>query len=64
MQADVIDKLGFSSYQKCSVAIKMLAYGVAVDPVDEYMRMSDSTCIESMYNFCRAIILVFGDEYL
>jgi hypothetical protein len=30
----------------------MLAYGVVGDLVDEYMRMSQSTCIESMYNFC------------
>jgi hypothetical protein len=42
----------------------MLAYGVAGDLVDEYMRISESACIESMYNFCRAIILVFGVEYL
>jgi hypothetical protein len=26
--------------------------------------MSESTCIESMYNFCRASILVFDAEYL
>jgi hypothetical protein len=45
-------KLGFSSYQKCSAAIRMLAYGVAGDLVDEYMCMSESTCIDSMYNFC------------
>jgi hypothetical protein len=41
----------------------MLAYGVAGDLVDEYMRMSESTCIEAMYNFCRAIISVFGEVY-
>jgi hypothetical protein len=49
---DAIGKLGFSSYKKCSAAIWMLAYGVAGDLVDEYMRMSESTCIEAMYNFC------------
>jgi hypothetical protein len=49
---DATGKLGFSSYQKCSAAIRMLAYGVARDLVDEYMRMSKSTCTESMYNFC------------
>jgi hypothetical protein len=37
---------------------------VADDLVDEYMRMSESTCIEAMYNFCRAIIAVFGEVYL
>jgi hypothetical protein len=42
---DATGKLGFSSYQKCSAAIRMLAYGVAGDLVDEYMRMSESTCI-------------------
>jgi hypothetical protein len=61
---DATGKLGFSSYHKCSAAIQMLAYGVAGDLVDEYMRMSESTCIEVMYNFCRAIIAVFGEVYL
>jgi hypothetical protein len=42
----------------------MLAYGVAGDLVDEYKSMSESICIESMYNFCRAIISIFGEEYL
>jgi hypothetical protein len=42
----------------------MLAYGVAGDLVDEYMCMSESACIEAMYNFCRAIIAVFGEVYL
>jgi hypothetical protein len=61
---DATGKLGFSSYQKCSAAIWMLAYGVDGDLVDEYMRMSESTCIDAMYNFCRAIIVVFGEMYL
>jgi hypothetical protein len=42
---DATGKLGFSSYQKCSADIRMLAYGVADDLVDEYMRMSEPTCI-------------------
>jgi hypothetical protein len=42
----------------------MLAYGVARDLVDEYVRISESTCIDSMYIFCRAIISIFGEEYL
>jgi hypothetical protein len=49
---DVTGKLVFSSYQKCSAAIWMLAYGVVDDLVDEYMRMSESTCIEAIYIFC------------
>jgi hypothetical protein len=43
---DATGKLGFTSYQKCSATIRMLAYGVAGDLIDEYLRMSESTCLE------------------
>ena len=42
----------------------MLAYGVPGDLIDEYVRMSESTCLESLYKFCKAVIVVFGPEYL
>jgi hypothetical protein len=42
----------------------MLADGVAIYLVDEYICMSESTCIEAMYNFCRVITVVFGEVYL
>jgi hypothetical protein len=61
---DATSKLGFTSHQKCSAAIHMLAYGVADDLIDDYLRMSESTCIESMYKFCRAVIAVFCTVYL
>jgi hypothetical protein len=49
-------KIVFSSYQKCSTAIRMLASEVAGDLVDEYMHMSGSTCLDSMYKFCQAAV--------
>jgi hypothetical protein len=61
---DAIGKLGFTSYQKCSAAIRMLAYGVASDLIDEYLRMSETTCLESMYKFYKPVIAVFGNVYL
>jgi hypothetical protein len=42
----------------------MLAYGVAGELVDKYMRMSESTCLEPMYRFCKAIVQVFASHYL
>jgi hypothetical protein len=41
-------KLGFTSYQKSSAAIRMLAYGVVGDLIDEYLRVSETTCLELM----------------
>ena len=42
----------------------LLAYGVAGDLVDEYMRMGESTWLEAMYTFCEAVVAEFGEEYL
>jgi hypothetical protein len=58
---DATCKLGFTSYQKCSETICMLAYGVDNDLLDQYLRMSETTCPKAMYNFSRAVIAVFGD---
>jgi hypothetical protein len=56
-------KVGFSSYQKRSVAIRQVAYGVPGDLVDEYLHMSESTCIEAKNRFCNAVISVFVKVY-
>ena len=48
---DALGKLGFSSYQKCTAAIRMLAYTVPGVLIDEYVRMSESMCLESMNMF-------------
>ena len=63
-EMNALGKLGFSFHQKCTAAIRMLAYGIPGDLVDEYVRMSETTCLMSMYKFCQAVIEVFGPEYL
>lgn len=60
---DATGALGFTSYQKCSAAIRMLSYGMPADIFDDYLRMGESTCLEAMYRFCRAVIAVFGEYY-
>ncbi|KAK9225948.1 hypothetical protein WN943_010993 [Citrus x changshan-huyou] len=56
--------LGLSSLQKISAAIRMLAYGVSGDSIDEYVRIGESTAIESLKKFVRAVIESFSNEYL
>jgi hypothetical protein len=57
-------KVGFTSYRKCPAAIRVLAYGVSGDLIDEYLRMRETTYLDVMYKFCPAMIAVFGKVYL
>ncbi|KAJ6818967.1 putative nuclease HARBI1 [Iris pallida] len=61
---DGLGKLGLSTLQKVTAAHRMLAYGTAADISDEYIRIGESTTIQCLKRFCRAIIEVFGEEYL
>ncbi|KAJ9555087.1 hypothetical protein OSB04_009701 [Centaurea solstitialis] len=45
---------GFSLLQKCTSAIRQLAYGTAADATDEYLQMSETTSRECFSNFCQA----------
>ena len=57
-------RLGLSSLQKITAAYMMLSYGVPADFMDQYIRIGESTVIESLRRFVIGIIEVFGDEYL
>ncbi|XP_048601378.1 uncharacterized protein LOC111201858 [Brassica napus] len=61
---DVTGRLGLSALQKCTAAIRVLAYGSALDAVDEYLRLGATTARLWVENFLEAIINLFGDEYL
>ncbi|XP_062080314.1 uncharacterized protein LOC133785068 [Humulus lupulus] len=50
--------------QKVTAVFRMLAYGVPADATDEYIKIRESTALESLKRFCRAVIEVFGTRYL
>ena len=61
---NAVGTLGLSSLQKITASLRMLAYGVSGDAVDEYLRLGSSTTIESLRRFVKAIVEIFGNQYL
>jgi hypothetical protein len=61
---DCTGMVGFSSLKKCTTALRMLAYRPPGDSQDDYIRMTESTAMECMSRFCRAVVSVFGLDYL
>ncbi|XP_042449188.1 putative nuclease HARBI1 [Zingiber officinale] len=47
-----------------AAAFRILAYGVPADATDDYIKIGESTVIESVKRFCRAVVEVFGGQYL
>ncbi|XP_057447104.1 uncharacterized protein LOC130740099 [Lotus japonicus] len=64
MSVDAVGRQGLSPLQKCTAAIRMLAYGSPADSVDEYVRIGESTAIECLKNFVEGVCEVFGGQYL
>jgi len=56
--------LGLSCFQKVTAAFRMLTYGVPADATDEYVRIGESTALESLRRFVAAVVDLFEDEYL
>ncbi|XP_059658675.1 uncharacterized protein LOC132305005 [Cornus florida] len=47
-----------------TTVIRILVYGCATDHYDEYIKISESTAIETLMTFCKAVIGVYGEEYM
>jgi len=63
-RVDAANKGGISPLAKCTTAMRMLAYGVAADAVDEYIKIGSSTSLECLLRFCKGIIRLYDQVYL
>ncbi|KAK3183819.1 hypothetical protein Dsin_031105 [Dipteronia sinensis] len=61
---DSVGRLSLSALQKIKAVFRMLAYGCPADATDEYIKIGESTTIESLKIFCRAVVEEFAGEYL
>ncbi|KAJ0548852.1 putative harbinger transposase-derived protein [Helianthus annuus] len=55
---------GFTTLQKCTAAIRQLAYGTVADALDEYLQMSARTTRECLYRFCHNVVKLYSKKYL
>ena len=61
---NVANTLGLSGEQKMTAALRMLAYGMSADSLDEYVRIGETKTIECVKRFCQGVVEIFGLEYL
>lgn len=61
---DCTGKLGLSTPQKVTCALRQLGYGVASDATDEYVWIGDTTARQALKNFVNAVIYIYLSEYL
>lgn len=64
LRPDALNRPGSSPIQKCTVAIRQLAYGGSADQHDEYLKMGESTGVECLKKFVQGVKEVYGEEYL
>jgi hypothetical protein len=61
---DAVGRAGLTALQKCVAIVRILAYGLPVNAVDEYVRIGESTICEALNHFCAVVINVFRQQYL
>lgn len=56
--------MGLSPLQKVVCAVRQRCYGMSSDAFDEYVRIGESTGVESLKEFCRCIVESLEKNYL
>jgi hypothetical protein len=51
-------------YDTTSRIMRQLAYGMATDTIDEYLKLGKSNALECLKYYCASIIKCFGADFL
>ncbi|XP_074314697.1 uncharacterized protein LOC141649929 [Silene latifolia] len=63
-EPDCTGKLHASPIQECTAALRQLAYGVAADSMDEYIKIGESTARMCLKKFVEGVRRAFTEQYL
>ena len=55
---------GLSPLTKCTIAMRMSAYDIAANCIDEFLKIGESTTLECLKNFSTGVVQTFRQEYL
>jgi hypothetical protein len=61
---DTTGRIGLIVLQKCATVVRQLAYDMATDMIDEYLKLGKSTVLECLEYYCVGIIECFRAEVL
>ncbi|XP_021974841.1 uncharacterized protein LOC110869948 [Helianthus annuus] len=61
---DATCKRGFTTLQKCTSAIRQLAYDTSRDMWDEYLKMSKQNFTREFVSFCKGMVKLYSTKYL
>lgn len=64
VRCDATGLAGLGPLQKVSAALRVLAYGLPTDAVDEYIQIGQTTARDCLIRFCHAIISCYSQRYL
>ena len=63
-RSDARGRIGFTTLQKCTSAMRQIGYGTSHDAWDEYLRMSARTSRECLYRFADGVIKLYSKVYM
>nr|XP_043630217.1 protein ALP1-like [Erigeron canadensis] len=61
---DAVGRPTLNIFQKCTSAIRQLAYGSTVDQLDEYLEMGAQTSADSLNSFYKCVVQLYHAEFL